>query len=66
MSIEAHYPAPCGECGGMIAAGDQITRDSAFARWRHDTCPATKFDFDPAEVCTECFTVRAANGKCAC
>lgn len=26
----------------------------------------TKFDFDPADVCTECFTVRAANGKCAC
>lgn len=26
----------------------------------------TKFDFDPAQVCGECFTVRSVSGACAC
>jgi hypothetical protein len=66
-----HQVAPtllsaCTECGGAIKPGERITRRNAFEAWRHATCPKTKFDFEPADVCGGCFTVRATTGACAC
>lgn len=65
MSI-AERPSSCPDCFGFIQIGDPVTRSNSFGEWRHARCPKTKFDFDPAQVCEECFTVRAASGKCAC
>jgi len=62
----ADHPGSCPDCGGAIRPGERITRGNAFDVWRHASCPPTKFDFDPAAVCPDCFTVRATNGACAC
>lgn len=56
----------CPDCGGTIHPGQRITRANVFDVWRHHRCPATKFDFDPADVCPDCFTVRTVTGACAC
>lgn len=66
VTAVAERPSSCPDCLGFIQVGDRVTRANSFEEWRHVTCPKTKFDFDPAEVCTSCFTVRAANGRCAC
>ena len=65
-TTEATHSSYCPDCQRVINPGDTITRDNAFERWRHASCPTTKYDFDPTDVCGDCFTVRAANGKCAC
>jgi hypothetical protein len=64
--IEAQRPSRCPDCDSFIQPGDMITRGNAFADWRHVVCPPTKFDFDPSNVCPDCFTVRATTGACAC
>ncbi|MGW9345560.1 hypothetical protein ACWGR3_28825 [Streptomyces albidoflavus] len=62
----AERPATCPACSNFIKVGDEITRDNAFANWRHVRCPHTKYDFDPADVCPDCFTVRTPTGACNC
>lgn len=64
--VIAEHPAKCPDCFAFIQPGDRITRHNVFADWSHEVCPKTRFDFDPAAVCPECFTVRAVNGKCTC
>lgn len=63
--IIAEHPARCPDCLAFIKPGDWIVRPNGFEQWRHASCPKTKFDFEPGDVCGECFTVRATNGKCA-
>ncbi len=63
---EAAVGALCSDCGAGIRLGQPVTRDNLFAPWRHVSCPRTKFDFDPADVCPDCFTVRTPTGACAC
>lgn len=62
----AEHPSRCGECGGAIKPGERITRANPFEPWQHAVCPPTRFDFDPATVCPDCFTVRATTGACNC
>lgn len=64
--VTATFSGACADCGGHFQVGDTITRPNHFERWRHAACPRTKFDFDPGDVCPECFTVRATNGACNC
>lgn len=61
----ARFPGTCPQCGGGIREGDVITRDLQDA-WVHVQCPADPFDFDPADTCPECFTVRSKSGACSC
>lgn len=65
-STVAQHPALCPDCETGIQVGDPITRPNPFEAWRHASCPRTKFDFDPATVCPDCFTVRATTGACNC
>ncbi|GLJ78655.1 hypothetical protein [Microbacterium imperiale] len=58
--------ATCEECDQPIRMTDPAIRPTAFTWWRHVRCPQTKFDFDPADVCPECFTVRTTTGACNC
>ena len=64
-TIEAKYAGVCPECGQRFDVGVRVTADEAGA-WVHERCPEGKFDFNPADVCDSCFTVRAVNGACAC
>ena len=63
---DAAVGAICPDCGAGIRLGQPVTRDSLFVSWRHVACPRTKFDFDPADVCPDCFTVRTTTGACSC
>jgi hypothetical protein len=62
----AERPSPCPDCGGFIQIDTPVERDNVFEPWRHVRCPRTKFDFDPADVCPDCFTVRTTTGACSC
>ena len=66
IAVIARHPGSCPDCGGHCRPGDRITRPNHFELWRHAECPRTKFDFDPGDVCPECFTVRATTGACTC
>jgi hypothetical protein len=57
---------PCPLCGGFIQTNSPVTRANLFDPWQHVTCPRTKFDFDPGDVCPNCFTVRTTTGACNC
>lgn len=65
-SLIAQHPGLCSDCGGYFQPGDRVTRANAFEQWRHVSCPRTKFDFDPGDVCPECFIVRTTTGACNC
>jgi hypothetical protein len=62
----AQHSARCPDCDSFIRVGDAIVRPHLFEQWRHAVCPRTKFDFEPAEVCPDCFTVRSTTGACSC
>ncbi|WP_091232548.1 hypothetical protein [Microbacterium sp. 3J1] len=64
--VIARHQGTCSDCGGQYEGGDRITRPNHFELWRHASCPRTKFDFDPGDVCPVCFTVRATSGACSC
>lgn len=64
--VTARFSGACADCGGHFQVGDPITRPNHFEMWRHAACPRTKFDFDPGDVCSVCFTVRATSGACSC
>jgi len=66
ITLTARHAGSCPDCGGHFDAGDLITRTNHFELWRHASCPLTKFDFDPGDVCPDCFTVRATTGACSC
>jgi hypothetical protein len=67
-TIEARHPGVCPKCGQRFDVGEMLTRDEEDTAWVHERCPdsPSPFDFDPADVCGGCFTVRAKNGACAC
>ena len=65
-TTEAVFSSTCPDCGGGIRPGQRITRANVFDAWKHAACPKTKFDVDPADVCSDCFTVRSTNGACSC
>jgi hypothetical protein len=64
--IEAQHPGLCGQCDQRFDAGTRLVRNAPDTGWVHERCPEGKFDFNPADVCADCFTVRAVNGACAC
>lgn len=65
-TVIAERPSTCPDCFSFINIGDGVTRSNAFEEWRHVRCPRTKFEFDPAAVCPNCFTVRTLTGACNC
>lgn len=66
-TITARHAGVCRSCGHTFDVGTELTHDDALG-WVHVECPdvPTKYDFDPDDVCGECFTVRSVNGACAC
>jgi hypothetical protein len=66
LTAIARHPSRCPDCGLAIHEGERIARANHFEFWRHETCPRTKFDFDPGDVCPDCFTVRTTTGACNC
>lgn len=66
-TIEAQHPGICPNCGQPSDVGERITRNASDTAWVHERCPEVgRFDFNPADVCGSCFTIRAVNGACAC
>ena len=65
-TIEAQHPGRCPECGQFFDTGTRVRNDDS--GWVHERCPepSSPFDFNPADVCGGCFTVRARNGACGC
>lgn len=64
--------APITEYRGIAFPGFMPAEvDRVIEAWRADQRPVdvavkTRFDFDPADVCPSCFTVRATAGACSC
>jgi hypothetical protein len=65
-TIEAKYAGVCPDCGQRFNVGERVTPDEAGEAWAHERCPEGKFDFNPADVCDSCFTIRSVSGACAC
>lgn len=66
VEYDAAVGQPCSECGVRFRINEAVTRANVFEPWRHVACRRTKFDFDPADVCPNCFTVRTTTGACSC
>lgn len=63
--MKAQYATVCPACWGRVHEGDEIRRSADDTTWMHEECP------DPIpeakrDICPDCFTERAANGRCMC